>query len=226
MKKPLNFSNEIITDDLVILIDEALLGKTRFDLKKLKTTTNKGLIFLDDKILAYNLENILNNLTKNETDILFVFPGNGSNYPRKLSKICGKYPSTSVKAKRIWEPGTDPVTIVDIILPEMFLIINVKTIVIVDDVISSGSTMRKLYQKNYWRFPQAKWIGASWVSQNLENGIKGYEYLETSCVVKKINKGKVPINSLSTLRSDLEIARSYAERHFEEPAKFLKLIRN
>ena len=225
MEKTFNFSREIITSGRIILIDEPLSVDVRSELTNLRTTDDQELIFIEDRSLAINLEKILNDIIKKEQNILFVFPGNGSNYPRKLSQIWKNYPNTGVNAKRIWQQGTDPVAIVDIILPEMFLIMNIKTIIVVDDVISSGLTLRKLYQKNSWRFTQAKWIGTSWISQDLVNGIRGYEYIETSCLIKKYSgSGKVPINSLSTLRNNSEIAKNYAQRHFKEPEIFLEIL--
>jgi len=225
MENKLTFSKEIITNGRIILVDEPLSTKTRLGLEKLTTIDEKELIFLDGSQLAIDLEEIIKEIVKNERNILFVFPGNGSNYPRKLSQIYTDYSYVGVKAKRIWQPGTDPVVFVDIIMPEMFLITDVKTIIVVDDVISSGLTLRKLYQKNSWRFTQAKWIGTSWLCQNLQNGIKGYDHLETACIVKKTSLGKVPINSLSTLRNNLEIATSYARRHLKEPELFLKFLK-
>lgn len=225
MENKLTSSKEIITDGRIILVDEPLSIQRRLDLEKLTTIDKKELIFLEDNLLSVDLEKILKKIVENKRNILFVFPGNGSNYPRKLSQIYTDYLYVGVKAKRIWQPGTDPVVFVDIIMPEMFLITDVKTIIVVDDVISSGLTLRKLYQKNSWRFTQAKWIGTSWLCQNLQNGIKGYEYLETACIVKKTSSGKVPINSLSTLRNNLEIATSYARRHFKEPELFLKFLK-
>lgn len=222
------YTRSLTTDGRIILVDEPLSPGVQGELKKLKTTDDQDLLFLDDKELAAGLEEILRSITEKEQDILLVFPGNGSNYPRKLSRVCKEFPSASVYAKRIWEPGADPVVTAGVILPEIFLVMTVGTIVVVDDVISSGLTLRKVHQNNAWRFTRAKWIGASWVSQvprmKAKSGVNGYEYVATACVVGRTDGGRVPINSVSTLRQQPEIAESYAYRHFEEPEVFLRLV--
>jgi len=217
------------TDGRIILLDESLDQEVRVALKALKTVDNQELLFLEGSQLAENLEDILIGIIKRERDILFVFPGNGSNYPRKLSRVCQKFAGASVYAKRFWQPGTDPiVTVGDIILSDISFATTVKTVLVVDDVISSGLTMQKVHQNNAWRFTEARWVGASWVSQiprmKAKSGVNGYEYVTTACMVGKINGGKVPINSISTLRQQQEIAKSYAQRHFEKPEEFLHLI--
>ena len=222
------YTRSLITNGRIILVDEPISLEMRTELKKLETVDKQELLFLEDKELAVDLEKILKRIIDTEHDILFVFPGNGSNYPYKLSILCQKSFGTNVFAKRIWQPGTDPFVVVDPIFPNIFLILNIKTVLVVDDVISSGSTLQKLYEKNSWRFPQAKWIGVSWVSQipqaKAKSGVKGYEYIETACVVGKSNGSRVPINSLSTLRQNPEIAKGYAHRHFKNPEEFLRLI--
>ena len=101
-------------------------------------------------------------------------------------------------------------------------------VVVVDDVISSGLTMQKVRENNAWKFTRAKWLGVSWVAQipqmRAKSGVNGYERVATACVVGKTNGARVPINSISTLRQDREIATSYAERHFRRPDVFLHLI--
>jgi hypothetical protein len=133
-----------------------------------------------------------------------------------------------VYAKRHWEPGIDPVVRVGTILPCQFLVLGVRNIVVVDDVISSGQTLRKLNRENNWRFPGATWFGASWVAQvptmKAQSGLNGYARVLTACVVEDLRGRKVPINSLSTLRKEPSIARNYAERHFVNPTAFLILI--
>lgn len=227
----LSFQSSVVTDGRIILVDEILEPEAKRELEKLETIDGQELLFLKDQELAISLEKTLKDIVETEPSTLLVFPGNGSNYPRKLSRVCQEFPSTtSVEAKRFWVPGEDPAVIAGIILPNIFVITNVKTIVVVDDVISSGLTMRKLLQGNGWRFPAAKWIGVVWISQTpsmkAKSGVNGYERIVTGCVVsKKSGGGKVAINSLSTFRQNSEIAECYARRHFKEPCRFLHLIR-
>lgn len=222
------YKHSFITDGRIILLDELIREETLSELRKLKTIDNQELIFLEDSQLAADMEIILLEIIEQKQDILFVFPGNGANFPRKLSKICQKFSGVSILAKRIWEPGTDPIVEVGFIEREVKYILPVKTIVVVDDVISSGLTMQKVHENNVWKFPGAKWIAVSWISQiprmKAKSGIIGFENVNTACMVKKTNGGRVPINSLSTLRQQKDISENYVHRHYKEPKKFLELI--
>jgi len=106
--------------------------------------------------------------------------------------------------------------------------LRTRLIIVVDDVISSGQTMYKLYRNNEWRFPRAEWIGVTWFSQALcmksSSGVKGYNSVFASFLVEGVSGKKVPINSLSTLREQPAIAESYANRHYADVKKFLQLI--
>ncbi|MBI4093320.1 MAG: hypothetical protein HY420_05345 [Candidatus Kerfeldbacteria bacterium] len=222
------YKRSVISDGRIILLDEPMTTDTRDALRALKTADGQELLFLEDWQLAADLEGILNGIVEREQDMLFVFPGNGANYPRKLSRACRESTYASVYAKRFWQPGTDPIVMAGVILPDIFLITKVKTVVVVDDVISSGLTMQKVHQNNAWRFTQAKWVGASWVAQipqmRAKSGVNGYKYVATACVVGRTNGGRVPINSISTLRQQREIAESYSRRHFRKPEEFVRLI--
>lgn len=223
-----SYKRSLITDGRIILLDEPLAQQIREELELLETSDGKGLLFLEDSQLATDTEEILAEIIRQDCKTLFVFPGNGSNYPRKLSRICQESCGASVYAKRIWRPGTDPIVTAGAILPNIFLIMDVETVVVVDDVISSGLTMQKVRENNAWRFTRAKWLGVSWVAQipqmRARSGVNGYEQVATACVVGKTNGARVPINSISTLRQNREIAASYAERHFRKPDAFFHLI--
>ena len=219
------FKEEVVTDGRVILLDEPLSENERRAVCELETADGQEIVLLEDIRLATELEKILEPLAAPGT--LFVFPGNGANFPRRFSSICQRALCVSVHAKRFWVPGEDPEVSVGLICPECFLLLGIKNVVVVDDVISSGRTMRDLYKKNAWRIPGARWRTCAWVSQLLPSGgsIRGYHDVSTACLVRKV-KGtqKVPINSLSTLRKNPEIATSYARRHFREPEEFLRIL--
>jgi len=223
-----NYKRSLTTDGRIILLDEPLTQQIQEEMKSLETSDGRELLFLEDSQLANDTEEILAEVLRQDRESLLVFPGNGSNYPRKLSRICRESSDASVFAKRFWQPGADPVVTAGVILPDIFLIMNVETVVLVDDVISSGLTMQKVRENNAWRFTRAKWIGVSWVAQipqmKAKSGVNGYERVATACVVGKTNGARVPINSISTLRQNREIATSYAERHFQKPDMFLRLI--
>ena len=223
-----SYKRSLTTDGRIILLDEPLAQEVQEELKLLETVDSQELLFIEDQQLASDSEEILQEILQQDCKALLVFPGNGSNYPRKLSRICQESNGASVCAKRFWQPGSDPIVTAGAILPDIFLITNVKTVVVVDDVISSGLTMQKLHQNNAWRFTQAKWVGVSWIAQipqmRAKSGVNGYEQVATACVVGKSNGARVPVNSISTLRQNREIATSYAERHFRRPDVFLHLI--
>lgn len=227
--KTIHAKNTIVTNGRIVILDEHLAMDTQEKLKSLSTIDSQELLFLENTQLAIELEEILADFAQKET--LLVFPGNGSNYPRKLSRICEEFPmTTDVYAERLWVPGTDPIVTAGLIFPEMFLILKIKTVIVIDDVISSGLTMRKIHQNNAWKFPAAKWIGTAWVSQlPLGKFVGDYKEVRVSSMVRKSNGNhenqKVPINSLSTLRKNHEIADSYAHRHFKKPSAFLDLIK-
>ena len=222
----LSYARYLYTDGRIILSDVPLESSAKEEMRRLKTVDGKDLIFLETEQLAKDLERFLEELIEEET--LFVFPGNGSNYPKSVSKACQEVNGVRVYAKRVWTPGSDPFAVAGSIMPEVFVNLSVQTIVVVDDVISSGQTMYKLHINNAWRFPRAKWIAATWVAQipqmKAHSGVNGYDRSVVACVVEGPNKRRVPINSLSTLREQPAITENYAKRHFLDPDVFLSLV--
>lgn len=228
-KYPLfHYKQSLTTDGRVILLDESLSQKVQEELKSLETKDGQELLFLEDSQLAIDTEKILSDIILQGLKTLLVFPGNGSNYPRKLSRICQESNCVSVFASRFWIPGSDPLVMTGAIMSDKFLIMDVESVLVVDDVISSGLTMTNIRKNNVWRFTRAKWTGVSWVAQipqmRAKSGVNGYDQVFTGCVVGKTNGARVPVNSISTLRKNREIALSYAERHFLKPNAFLHLI--
>lgn len=215
-------------DGCVILVDETLEPTDEKKLRALKTIGGEDLVLLSARDLAIALENFLANVVAAKEDTLLVFPGNGSNWPKKFSMVCQQNFGVSVYAERFWTPGSDPVASTGLIIPEIFMNLQVKTIVVIDDVISSGKTMNKLWQNNAWRFPCAKWIGAAWLAQipqmRASSGVKGYDQIFASLVLEGSRQRKVPINSLSTLIEQPTIAQNYAQRHLARPEDFTSLM--
>jgi len=226
----LSYAKHIYIEGRVIIADVPLEPGVREKLMSLKTIDGKELIVLDTQQLADDLEKFLEGIVERERDILFVFPGNGSNYPRSTSNVCKEAGGVGVYAKRIWNPGSDPFAMAGVVAPEVFMNLGLQTIVVVDDVISSGQTMYKLYRNNEWRFPRAKWIAATWVAQVPQmkacSGINGYDCSVVACVLEGPKKRRVPINSLSTLCEQAAIAESYAKRHFVDWQRLLDLLSN
>lgn len=226
--KCFSFAGYMYTEGRIILVDQSLDSTTKEFISLLKTCDGQETKFIYGKDLASGLEKFLKEVTTSAEKSLFVFPGNGSNFPKSFSSVCQQSNGVGVFAKRFWTPGTNPIIRAGWIMPEIFMNLGIKKIVVVDDVISSGKTMQKLYANNEWRFPGAEWIGACWLSQVPEmksaSGVKGYKQIFASLAVEGPNKRKVPINSLSTLREDKGIAENYAKRHFCNPQLFLEYI--
>ncbi|MBI2427149.1 MAG: phosphoribosyltransferase [Candidatus Kerfeldbacteria bacterium] len=154
---------------------------------------------------------------------LLVFPGNGANVvrgylPQEWLERC-KW--RAVEAKRIWEPGQPPRAIVGRISPQRLG--SMRCVIIVDDVISSGATIREIMHVNDPWIPNAKWYAFSWIRQT-SAFTKRFDGVYSAWEPVGTNTMKVPINSLSTLLAHPELADSYARRNFADPAPLLTLL--
>ncbi len=159
---------------------------------------------------------------------LLVFPGNGASIVKDyLAECCPSWLSqwlwkASVPAKRLWTPGNYPVAVAGRINPGV--LVGIKDVVIIDDVISSGETCRKILELNQAFIPGARWHAAAWVLQRSAK-LKGFCGL-FSPVEVGTDKSKAPVNSLSTLLECSDIAQSYAVRNFDNPEDLLSSLRN
>lgn len=164
-----------------------------------------------------------------ETSLL-VFPGNGAGIVRHymrhyMETNCLKgWSWCTVNAKRIWFPGESPRTFVSRIYQNGFLL-GVRDIIIIDDVVSSGATLRQLRNVNSPWIPGTRWHSASWLIQRItaQQGVRGYTSHFSAHTVGD-NTKFAPINSLSTLLTNQTIAHSYASRNFSDPASFLTFL--
>lgn len=96
-----------------------------------------------------------------------------------------------------------------------FLDLKTKAVLVIDDVVSGGDTMRLAFERNSWRFPRAHWFGATLISR--KDRLPGYKKLVSSVSVPAFFGKNPPINSLSTLLLDKEIRARYASRYFKNP---------
>lgn len=118
----------------------------------------------------------------------------------------------SIHAERRFDFGGRPKATVGEVFTEQTLFPKVREIIVLDDVISSGATMRACLERNRHKFPLAKWYACALLSRLKK--IQGYEDVMTPVLVLPDSYGlKVPINSLSTLLEDGEVARDYAKKH-------------
>jgi len=205
-----------------------------FKEKLISLPTEQKFIFVETDKLSKTLTGMMKKevlfcRNDNQQNTLLVFPGNGARFVKNLlpNEIVKKFSQTSVFAKRGWYNTKNPLVVVGEIMPQNLLMLNVKKIVVIDDVISSGSTMSKLYNCNYWKFPRADWFAASWLMQyprtKVSSGIKGFQKTITTSLVEGNQGKRVSIDSLSTLLQDSEIAENYATR-FKKPIAFLRIL--
>jgi hypoxanthine phosphoribosyltransferase len=124
-------------------------------------------------------------------------------------------------AKRTWKPGENPQTFVSRIAPTQ-MILGARSVVVMDDVISSGETIRHLRRINEPWIPGASWKALTWVKQESAT-TKGFSMVFAAKTVG-LKESRVPINSLSTLIECPKIAESYAQRNFGNEAKDFEKI--
>lgn len=159
---------------------------------------------------------------------IIVLPGNGASIVKKhINKTqpswLSQWPRTfSPQAKRVWIPGENPQVFVSRITPTQ-MVLGVRNVIVVDDVISSGATIRHLRQINETWIPGASWQAITWVKQE-SAATKGFSKIFATKTVGTKER-KAPINSFSTLVECREIAESYARRNFGNKAEaFLKIL--
>lgn len=155
---------------------------------------------------------------------LIVFPGNGATLVREYTpkSWLERWRVRKVHAKRYWEPGRDPWIEANRI-DSRAMLLGMSDVVLVDDVVSSGTTARRIREINDPWIPNAQWHVVVWVAQRAR-ALRGFSSCHAAYEVGT-NQTKVPINSLSTLLHNQGIAESYARRNFGDKAdEFLKLL--
>jgi len=153
-----------------------------------------------------------------------VFPGNGANEVRRRlgERWLSQWNIDTVAATRFWWPGVTPSAVVGQLMPIGAFDFETTDVVIVDDVVSSGTTISKIRDRNSIWMPNARWHVVTWIKQRacrlrmFKSSFFGTEVGEKTY--------RVPINSLSTLLNNAEVAESYARRNFPNPAAFLTVL--
>lgn len=126
-----------------------------------------------------------------------------------------------VNAKRIWNPGNDPWTLSNRIFPDK-MVLGMQDVVVIDDVVASGATLRKIYELNQPWIPGAKWHALAWVAQrsaSLPGDIHLFSAAQCGNFIKR-----EPTISASTLAYDPEVLRSFAERNFPNNPTAYKIL--
>lgn len=168
----------------------------------------------------------------NRKETLIIFVGNGAQIVkdfinREKPDFLKDWDNVKVDARREWEPGENPRAYVDTIGNKKQFFLKYKNIIVIDDVISSGSTIQKLYKENEVYFPSAKWRFLSWVSLPITKKIEKIAYETYSSEIIEFYDGvkKPPINSLSTLVEKPSRAENYAKRNIAKYEAFLKILK-
>jgi hypothetical protein len=120
--------------------------------------------------------------------------------------------------------GSQPLVTTGPIDREPFIDTYIGQVLVIDDVISTGTTLELLCARNAWRFPKAFWSAGVWVTRKKK--LDGYKMIDSTLLVTHPKGKRVPIVSLSTLCAQTEIARSFAEKHFfdRDGKKLLSLL--
>lgn len=206
-----------------VIIADVLLPSTILELLKSHVTTSgEELIIVDPICLASELQNIVVQKIQ-QKDQLLVFPGGGGRKVFNYFKPVDAHASF-VHAQRIWVPGTDPVVSVGEIFPERIIMPEYTNICVIDDVVSTGKTLERLYERNSWKFPRATWSAVSLVGRHS----KPKHYTDITFGLSVVHADtlakKVPINSLSTLLEDERMAELYTVKNFQNPQSFLGVL--
>lgn len=201
----------------VIIIDVS--GAEKFS----DELTDLGLVVTEAAAMTRVMENWFGWEECDPQQTVLVFPGSGANIVRQYLNPTwlAKWRGFRFYAKRFWQPGEDPQVVAERIFPDQ-MVVGVKRVVVIDDVFSSGQTAKLVREKNYAWIPGADWWAVGWISQRAVS-LKGFSRSFTAEQFGTKTK-KVPINSLSTLLADINIAQSYAMRNFERPEEFLSLL--
>lgn len=160
---------------------------------------------------------------------LLVFVGNGGSKVRDEMPAgwLGQWPwKVNAFAKRFWQPGESPFCIAHSFATGVY--IGITDVVVIDDVVSSGVTAKRVRDINLPWIPNSRWNLVTLVAQRAaitRHYVSRYSVAEVGS-----EQRKVPLNSISTLIADPSMARQYAERNCGERAedflRFLSGVRN
>ncbi len=178
--------------------------------------------FWDESVMITELqEAVFGQLDLKQESTLFLYPGESAQRVKSLG-FNGHLPSQEVFAKRIWYPESEPVVLVHSL--GWGIHPGIKNVVVIDDVISSGTTIALVRERNSWKFPRATWYAAAPVTR--KEKIPNFKKIFSCKVVRDINGKKVPINSLSTLIDNPAVRQSYFARNFEKgfEEKFIEAL--
>ncbi|MFA5127035.1 MAG: hypothetical protein WC465_03495 [Patescibacteria group bacterium] len=160
-------------------------------------------------------------------DTLLVLPGNGASIVKSYlpDGWLDRWHNISIYAKRYWSDKGPIVECRKIVYSERFYI-GIANIVVLDDVVSSGLTIRGVRLADYpmvATLANVRWHSASWLAQNSAR-FRGFNSFFAVRWCGSPER-KDPINSLSTLLADERVSKNYAKRNFSiRGQEFLEII--
>jgi len=198
--------------------DTSLIDEITSLFKQQQTKSGLPIYLLSEKKEISHIKELLyETLSFHANDTLFIYPGESARYIKDLG-FSLDYEEQAISAKRFWIPNNDPVVLVGRTEPDA-IDCSVENIIVVDDVISSGTTMSKVYKNNCWKYPKARWYAVTPFSR--KERLANYKDVFCSFVIEDVNNKKPPINSLSTLIKSPEMRATYLERNFVDSKKFI-----
>lgn len=212
-KKRISDSGAIIIIDLPITIEKATSIKKELilQLNASNSVNGREVLIINEIEEIDNLKQMVYTLEPTIENTLFLYPGKSAQFIRSLKFSCN-YKAENVFAKRIWIPATEPKVMVGNIYSKQFIDSQIKQIIVVDDVISSGATISLLYKRNAWKYPNAVWHTVVLLSRKEQ--ISHFEHVLSCYQIEDVDGRKPPINSLSTLLDNPEIISNYLKRNF------------
>lgn len=154
---------------------------------------------------------------------IILLPGNSALDTWKRMDLSG-FEVLQVYAKRTWNPGSDAyVTVETLPVPRK---LSGKNTVVIDDVVSTGTTVSMLKQRNQHLFPSMHdkpWKLLSPISRREK--LSGFD-LSYECLIETEQGRKPPVNSLSTLIDNPDILESYVLRNVcpSQQSRFMDLF--
>lgn len=173
----------------------------------------------------------LGEINFNPISTLFIFPGQSSMELRyrllSESNYLQSYDFSLVHARRIYENFTlqngnrtyNVKALVNGIKYGTSVNPTITDIVVIDDVISTGITLKNLYLRNHFRFPCARWHAFVLVSRTRK--LKNYQVWSPLFFTEDRT---MPINTLSILVENEDIRNDYVIKHFKEPDRVLEIF--
>lgn len=204
--------------------------------EKLNIASNITLQVVDGFDLTQNLLETLLRENVLQDDTLIVIPGNGakvvSDYINQQSSILVPERTIFLKTKRIKQKDGFNVSVDFSPLSDR----QVKNILIIDDVVSTGQTASTIAKGIKERFPQSRCLLAAWLfvspsvreNQKTGSGVSEIDKTYTSIILKGNYVGKPPINSLSCfIRSGTkydEVKENFMQKYIRNPEEFIDII--